>query len=152
VQPFKRNEQTELTDIQLLSVRHLWQDYICDDNVSAILFVVDASDQTRWEEAGYELDAILASIAASSKSSHIQNPSGDDHNDTEACSTIPVAILLNKCDLPITEQYSTEKIGEQLDYRQLKQMHGDDHIRMFRISVFDGTGYDEAFQWISTYM
>ena len=39
------------------AVRHIWEDYVCE--CSAVLFLVDATDANRLEEAGFELDALI---------------------------------------------------------------------------------------------
>jgi GTPase Era involved in 16S rRNA processing len=112
-------------------VRHLWQDYICDDSISAILFVIDAADSDRIEEAGYELDALISENLVSS--------------------SIPVALLLNKCDL--SHALDNAAIGQRIDLSHLESIRETaDTIRVFRISVLNGTGYDAAFQWISTFL
>ena len=61
------------------AVRHLWEDYV-SETVSAVLYLIDATDSDRLEETAYELDALIA-------------------ENTTLLGNIPVAILLNKCDL-----------------------------------------------------
>ena len=42
------------------AVRHIWEDYVCE--CSAVLFLVDATDADRMEEAGFELDALELTV------------------------------------------------------------------------------------------
>lgn len=109
------------------AVRHLWSDYAPECN--GLLFLMDACDAERLEEAGYELDAMLAERVI----------------DTDA---IPVAILLNKCDLP--DARPTQEVCEKIQYPELLKLSSK--MRIFRISVLKGEGYQEAFSWISTFL
>lgn len=109
------------------AVRHLWGDYVCE--CKAILFLIDAADTERLEEAGYELDALIADGVIEG---------------------LPVAILLNKCDLQ--EAASSAQICEKIQYQDIVSMHGVDKVRVFRISVLRGEGYEEAFKWLSSFL
>ena len=126
------------------AVRHLWQDYV-STQVSSILFLVDAADTERLEEAAYELDALVGEGLLQG---------------------IPVALLLNKCDLP--EALSTAEICRRLEFSRLVAEHAaadgteDDSsatphkqkelMAVFRISVLKGEGYQDAFRWISGFL
>ena len=130
------------------AVRHLWQDYV-STQVSSILFLVDAADSERLEEAAYELDALVGEGLLQG---------------------IPVALLLNKCDLP--EALTTTEICQRLEWTRLVAEHAavgeeeddDDSTRtrrshkqkeqmaVFRISVLKGEGYQDAFRWISGFL
>mmetsp|Transcript_19211 Transcript_19211/g.31910 ORF Transcript_19211/g.31910 Transcript_19211/m.31910 type:complete len:193 (-) Transcript_19211:97-675(-) len=109
------------------AVRHLWSDYAPE--CKALLFLIDASDSERIEEAGYELDALIAD---------------------GIITDIPVAILLNKCDLP--DARPSNEVVDKIQYSDLIKMHPEEKMRIFRISVLRGEGYQEAFQWISTFL
>jgi len=109
------------------AVRHLWGDYVCE--CKAMLFLIDAADKERLEEAGYELDALVAEGVVED---------------------LPVAVLLNKCDLP--EATSSGEVCAKIQYHDIVNMHGEDKIQVFRISVLRGEGYEEAFKWISTFL
>ena len=100
------------------AVRHLWDDYC--HNLSAIVFVVDASDVERLEEAGYELD-------------HLRNAMDDPP---------PMALLLNKCDLE--QAASTEQALQAMD------VEPSETLRVYRTSVLEGKGYPEALRWIAS--
>ncbi len=109
------------------AVRHLWEDYVCE--ASAVLYMIDASDGERIEESGLELDSLVGEGVL-------------EH--------VPLAILLNKCDLPNAQR--SEDIAKEMDYDEIVDKHGEDKVRMFRMSVVRGEGYQEAFQWISTFL
>jgi GTP-binding protein SAR1 len=113
------------------AVRHLWEDYV-STQVSAVLFVLDAADSERLEEAAYELDALVGLLQG-----------------------IPVALLLNKCDLPAA--MGTAEICERLEFARLQQEHGNEQpqkeqMAVFRISVLKGEGYQDAFRWIGGFL
>jgi len=108
------------------AVRHLWEDYVSED-ISAVLFLLDSSDPERFEEAGYELDALIGE---------------------KVLEGIPIAILLNKTDLETSEP--DEAILKAIEYDRLRDAHGGpDNMRHFRISVLNGEGYHDAFKWIA---
>jgi GTP-binding protein SAR1 len=116
------------------AVRHLWEDYV-SDSVSAVLFLIDAADSERLEEAGYELDALIGEGMLKG---------------------LPVAVLLNKCDLP--EALSTEEICQRIEFDRLCREQwctedtGKSLMTLYRISVLKGEGYQEAFRWISGFL
>ena len=109
------------------AVRHLWEDYVCE--CSAVLFLLDAADSARLEEAGFELDALIGE---------------------KIVDNIPIAIMCNKCDME--DALPSKEIQSRLDYENLKKMQGEDMINMFRISVLRGEGYQAAFRWISNHL
>lgn len=109
------------------AVRHLWEDYVGES--SAVLFLVDASDTDRLEEAAFELDALVGERVVGG---------------------LPVAVLLNKCDLETA--MPTAEICSRIQYADLQRMQGEDKIALFRISVLRGEGYQAAFRWISTFL
>ena len=109
------------------AVRHLWEDYACDCN--AVVFLIDCSDSHRFEEVCEELDALIA----------------------EGCvEGVPIAILLNKCDLETAA--SSDSVAAAIGFEELSMRHGDDKMNMFRISVLRGEGYQDAFQWLSKFL
>jgi GTP-binding protein SAR1 len=155
------------------AVRHLWADYYDSPNddteaatgtspssqqtstigVSAVLFLVDAADEARLEEAGYELDHLLASSLSEpspNQQQQQQQQQPDTSSSFSSLHNIPVAILCNKCDL--SSAVSSDIICEKLDYSRLEAMHAPNKIALFRISVLTGQGYDEAFQWINSFI
>ena len=112
------------------AVRHLWSDYLTEN--AAVLFVIDAADPERLEEAAYELDALLETLDAS----------------------IAVCVLLNKCDL--SEAMPTANILQKLEWERLekerKSTDAESAMAIFRISVFKGEGFPEAFRWVGKYL
>uniref|UniRef100_A0A7S2UBI2 Uncharacterized protein n=1 Tax=Attheya septentrionalis TaxID=420275 RepID=A0A7S2UBI2_9STRA len=110
------------------AVRHLWDEYVCDGS-NAVVFVIDVADAQRLGEVRDELDALV--------------------NDG-AIEGVPLAILLNKCDLE--QALSSNDISQGIGYEELVMRHGEDLVGMFRISVLRGEGYDEAFRWIATFL
>ena len=151
------------------AVRHLWEDYV-NSQISAVVFLVDAADVERLEEAGYELDALLSGGAGSggrnssslrnngnhhgmasvddNNNNNNNNDDDDDDDSDHVLAQLPVAILLNKCDLE--QAAETDLILEKMDYAHLQKLHGADKLRVFRISVLQGTGYHDAFRWIGS--
>lgn len=112
------------------AVRHMWQDYVCE--CKAVLFVVDAADVERLDEVGYELDALLAEGVLEG---------------------LPVALLLNKCDLESAAAMSSDEICRRINYDELVRLQGDEkRMAVFRISVLRGEGYEDAFRWISQFL
>jgi len=109
------------------AVRHIWEDYACE--CSAVLFMVDATDADRFEEAGFELDVLIGE---------------------KLIEDIPLAVLFNKADLPSARP--SKEICQQMNYEELVRMHGTDKVAAFRISVLRGEGYQEAFRWISSFL
>ena len=109
------------------AVRHLWEDYVCES--SAVFFLIDVVDQGRFEEAGFELDALICE---------------------KIVQDLPLAILLNKCDLE--EAASTAEVCEKIHYEDLRKMQGDDKIAVFRMSVLKGEGYQAAFRWVADFL
>jgi len=109
------------------AVRHIWEDYVCE--CSAVLFLVDATDTSRMEEAGFELDALIGE---------------------KLVEGIPIAVLFNKCDLPAA--ITSQEICEKMNYDELSRMHGPDKVSAFRISVLRGEGYQAAFRWVATFL
>ena len=109
------------------AVRHLWEDYI-SESLSTVVFLIDATDNGRLEEAAYELDALIGE---------------------KVLADIPVAILLNKCDME--SALSTEEICQRIEYYRLTSEHGGE-MKLFRISVLKREGYQMAFRWISSFL
>lgn len=111
------------------AVRHLWQDYVAE-SVSAVLFLIDAADDQRLEEAGYELDALIGE---------------------KVLQGLPVAVLLNKCDLE--NALPTEEVQKRIDWNHLvAEQGGPEYMNVYRISVLKGEGYQQAFRWISGFL
>ena len=149
------------------AVRNIWGDYVVMDGIDGIFFMIDASDYDRFDEVGVELDELIhgeRGLLAKDEGGQKNNNHGDDDNMDYVSKRVPLAILLNKCDLEAA--YDSEVIQDQIGYDKIIKDYeiqiqrptlNDDAnekelIRMFRISVWRGEGYQEAFQWISTYL
>lgn len=150
------------------AVRHMWSDYAIMDTVSAVLFMIDAADFDRLEEVRDELDFLVNG-----------NGNGNAY-DGGTCSDdfglkhsgVPLALLLNKVDLEhaqssdvIAEGIGFEEILDGYGEMQIDQsddeneneneratIAGEEMVKMFRISVYNGKGYQDAFRWISTFL
>lgn len=109
------------------AVRHIWVDYACE--ASAVVFLVDATDEGRMEEAGFELDALIGE---------------------KIIEDLPLAILFNKCDQP--GALPSKDICKRMNYDELVAMHGSDKVSAFRISVLRGEGYQQAFRWVAAFL
>jgi GTP-binding protein SAR1 len=138
------------------AVRHLWEDYVCE--ASAIMFLVDAADWARLEEVRDELDALIGDQV-------LRN--GNEHGHVNR--NIPLAIMLNKCDL--VEAQGSEDIANAIGYSDIVQQYyrlqneyengeeadnniheEEERVKMFRMSVYRGQGYQEAFRWIASFL
>jgi GTP-binding protein SAR1 len=106
------------------AVRHVWDDFM--PTADAVVFLVDAADVDRVGEAKDELNAIAADAALFD---------------------VPIAVLYNKSDLPFA--MPNEDLEKRLDMPSLVLRDGP--IKSFRVSVLKGTGYSDAFQWISQF-
>ena len=99
--------------------RRLWKDYFPE--VSGILFLVDAKDPERFEEAREELDALLA---------------------MEELAEVPFAVLGNKIDHP-------DAVSELEFRQQLGLSHPTNRpVEVFMCSIALKMGYAEALNWI----
>mmetsp|Transcript_23981 Transcript_23981/g.66571 ORF Transcript_23981/g.66571 Transcript_23981/m.66571 type:complete len:223 (-) Transcript_23981:1427-2095(-) len=144
------------------AVRHMWSEYLLGSGNEqskkiAILFLIDAADPERIEEAGYELDSLLLNDIKKENGSSVINDGDandnlqDDDDDKDESSMPPVALLLNKCDLA-EQALPTAEILERIDYSHLAQNYSPDRLAIFRISTLRGEGYQDAFTWISTFL
>ena len=105
------------------TARLIWKDYF--PGVNAILFLIDAVDVNRFNEAKIELENIL-------KSPELIN--------------IPIAILGNKIDM--NGAVSVEELKEALNYDELKSKETRP-MEIFMVSVTKKIGYTFALEWIS---
>mmetsp|Transcript_17825 Transcript_17825/g.41998 ORF Transcript_17825/g.41998 Transcript_17825/m.41998 type:complete len:146 (+) Transcript_17825:239-676(+) len=125
--------QTEFTAWDLgghEAVRELWQDYFTE--VDGVVFVVDSSDVSRFREAQYELSQVLKS------------PNTAD---------TPIAILGNKSDVKTT--VSREELIAYLQLNPAEMVvdpatmdEKTRAINVFKCSLLEGSGYQEALQWL----
>jgi GTP-binding protein SAR1 len=146
-------------------VRHLWADYVASERARskqkvAILFLIDAADLERVEEAGYELDNLIHESLLKEGgeeegvSGHYLYTGNGARAYSNAASTAssllpPVAIFLNKCDLATAA--STDEICQRMDWTSVEAVYPLDKIRIFRGSVWKEDGYPDVFRWIATF-
>jgi len=116
-------------------VRNLWEGYVCE--ASAVMFLIDASNVERLEESAMELDALISG-------------SGDDGDGGGVLDGVPLAIMLNKCDLESAQ--GNEFIADSIEFGEILDRHGEDMVQMFRMSVLRGEGYADAFRWIASFL
>lgn len=106
------------------AVRQVWDDFL--PTTDGVVFVVDAADPARLAEAEEELSALALD---------------------SALYDVPIAVLFNKADLPFS--LSDAELAEGLHWGDLERRDGP--VKCFRASVLRGTGYPEAFQWLSRF-
>lgn len=146
-------------------VRHLWADYVDAAQQQtqthtatgggrsqlAILFLIDANDHERIEEAGYELDNLIheSLLHDHDDDKNAYNGIGESSSSPSRSSVPPVAIFLNKCDMDGAA--STDDICQRIDWNALQQAYPPDKIKIFRGSVWQEQGYPQAFQWMASF-
>lgn len=117
------------------TARRIWKDYYA--TVDGIIFLVDAADRTRFQEAKEELDHLL---------------------DEPALCDVPFVILGNKIDIPTaaSEDELRHKIGlhNHLSFRRELQKKGNElrPVELFMVSVLKRMGYAEGFQWLAQFL
>merc|ERR1712185_644152 len=117
------------------TARRLWKQYAAE--VDGIVFIVDAADRTRYEEARGELSNLL------------QDP---------ALANTPIVILGNKIDIPTaaSEDELRNYLGlyQHMTYGRdaKKGQPGVRPIELFMVSVVKRMGYAEGFQWLSNFL
>ncbi|CAL0309063.1 unnamed protein product [Lupinus luteus] len=100
-------------------LRSIWEKYY--EEAHAVVFVVDASCPSRFEDVKSALEKVLR------------------HEDLRGA---PLLILANKQDLP--EAVSAEELARYLDLKKL-----DERVYMFEaVSAYDGMGIRESAEWL----
>ena len=99
------------------SSRNLWRNYW--EDIDGIVFLVDAVDSQRFDEAKKELHIIL-------KEKKIDKT--------------PILILGNKIDCP--QAVSKKDLRNRLSFSQTKK------VELFMCSVIKNFGYQEGFEWL----
>ncbi len=115
------------------SARSLWKDYFVD--VSAIIFMVDATDRARFPEAQKELHALLKE---------------------ELLRDIPFLILGNKIDNPnACSEQELEQIlylprtGRAHKFRPEEQQRP---LELYMCSVVNRSGYADGIRWLASFL
>lgn len=109
--------------------RRVWKDYY--EDIDAIIFLVDAADETRFDEAREELQGLLSD---------------------ESIANVPIAVLGNKIDAPgaVHEDSLRQKLGiyENSGYSSSGKTNTRP-MKLFMCSIINQAGYDVAFKWIN---
>lgn len=100
-------------------LRPIWEKYY--DEAHAVIYVVDASCPSRFEDSKSVLEKVLR------------------HEDLQGA---PLLILANKQDIP--EAVSADELARYLDLKKL-----DERVYMFEaVSAYDGLGVKESVEWL----
>jgi len=118
------------------TARRIWKDYFA--SIDGIIFIVDAADKTRFQEAKEELSGLL---------------------EDQALAKVPFVVLGNKIDIPTAASEEELRYSLQLmthmTYGREPKKNQDSNVRpveLFMVSVVKGMGYAEAFQWLSGFL
>jgi len=117
------------------TARRIWKDYFA--TVDGIIFLVDAADRTRFQEAREELARLLAE---------------------ESLGDVPFVVLGNKIDIPTAASEDELRSALGLPYhltygREVrKNAAGVRPVEIFMVSVVKRMGYAEGFQWLSQFL
>merc|ERR1712150_82264 len=116
------------------TARRIWKDYFA--TVDGIVFLVDAADRTRFQEAREELSHLL---------------------EDQVLSSVPFVVLGNKIDIPTaaSEDELRNVLGlfSHMTYgRETKKVEGVRPVEPFMVSVVKRMGYAEAFQWLAQFL
>lgn len=115
------------------TARQCWRDYFL--NVNGIVFFIDASEPSRFEEAKKELNGLLSD---------------------EKLQNVPFLILGNKIDR--TTSVSRESLVYELGLFNLTPIdtvnlpRDQRPIQLFMCSVKNKTGYAQGFKWLSKFI
>jgi len=136
-----QNEELQINQVRFFAydlgghaaARRLWEQYYQD--VDGIVFMVDATDIRRFQEARNELSKLLTS---------------------EPLQKIPFLILGNKIDAreAVSEMQIKEALGiDQTTGKKPSRLPpGTQPIEVFMCSVVKRAGYAEGFRWFSEYL
>merc|ERR1712032_682106 len=117
------------------TARRIWRDYYA--SVDGIVYLVDAADRTRFQEAREELQRLLE----------------------EPClATVPILVLGNKIDIPVA--VSEDELRRMLDIpyhmtsgkSMKKGAEVNRPVEVFMTSILKRMGYAEGFEWLSKFV
>ena len=137
------NEELDLGGIKLKTIdvgghveaRRLWKD--CFTKVDGVVFIFDAANLARFDEAKHELDVLLQ---------------------TEELLKTPFVILANKIDLPQTPSENDLKNAMGISglttgkTAKVSKESGVRPLEVFPCSVIKRVGYGDAARWLSQYL
>mmetsp|Transcript_78400 Transcript_78400/g.156823 ORF Transcript_78400/g.156823 Transcript_78400/m.156823 type:complete len:191 (+) Transcript_78400:89-661(+) len=113
--------------------RKLWTDYFAE--IDGVVFLVDALDQARFQEAKAELDALLT---------------------TDVLQGVPFLVLGNKIDLPLaaSEPQLRDALGlhDTTGKEVTERIEGQRPVEVFMCSVVRKMGYKDGFQWLAKFV
>lgn len=112
-------------------MRKMWREYFI--KIDAIVFLVDASDRTRFEESKREFDNIINS---------------------EEVGNVPIVILGNKIDKKeaVREEELRELFGlvaKTTFSSQKVEVLNNKPVELFMCSVIKKTGFKDGFDWLT---
>jgi len=117
------------------TARRIWKDYFA--TVDGIIFLVDAADRTRFQEAREELSRLL---------------------EEQSLANVPFVVLGNKIDIPVaaSEDELRNALGLYSHMTYGKETKGGASgvrpVELFMCSVVKRMGYAEGFQWLSNFL
>ena len=117
------------------AARRVWKDYF--PGVSCIIFIVDAHDRDRFEEARKELNGLLS---------------------CEELQGVPFLVLGNKIDMgrSASEAEVRASLGLQGETtgKEAKRsdLGGRRPLELFMCSIVKRSGYGEGIRWVSSYL
>merc|ERR1712217_4239 len=117
------------------TARRIWKDYFA--TVDGIIFLVDAADRTRFQEAKEELSHLL---------------------EEQSLANVPFVVLGNKIDIPTAA--SEDELRSVLGLyshmtagKDAKAVNSSIRpVEIFMVSVVKRMGYAEGFQWLSNFL
>jgi GTPase SAR1 family protein len=124
------------------AVRHLWSSF-CGGACDGIVFIIDASDEARFEEAGEELELLLADLLLLAEKAVGEGAEA-------AALPPPVAVLLNKCDLAAAKE--EREIIQAVGLDEICADQPRLRVRTFGCSVFENRGFQPAFRWLAEFL
>merc|ERR1711920_750520 len=121
------------------TARRIWKDYFAA--LDGVVFLMDAADRTRFQEARDELHRLL------------EEPSLAD---------VPFVVLGNKIDIPVAASEDELRQSLQLYHHMTsgrdsckdtkKGVSAARPVELFMVSVARRMGYAEGFQWLSQFL
>ncbi|VDL62437.1 unnamed protein product [Hymenolepis diminuta] len=116
--------------------RKVWQSFV--PAVDGVVFIVDASEEARFDEAKIELDSLIMN---------------------QDIANAPILVLGNKIDIPsaVSEAYLRSRLGLDGQVTGKGTVSRDAiasgrPIEIFMCSILKRQGYGDAFKWLAQYL